>query len=74
MLRTATGPRLQWHNQLCATTPVCTERVISLACFEGRRSGKDPSDEEKQKYNYVDEAAFAEWLKQEKEKNIALWK
>jgi hypothetical protein len=36
-------------------------------------AAKDPSDEEKQKYNYVDEAAFFDWLKQKKDENIKLW-
>jgi hypothetical protein len=36
-------------------------------------AAKDPSDEEKEKYNYVDEAGFSEWLKQKKQENASLW-
>jgi isopentenyldiphosphate isomerase len=36
-------------------------------------AAKDPSDEEKQKYNYVDAENFAEWLKDQKQQNVPFW-
>ena|SRR3989344_6132915 len=36
-------------------------------------AAKDPSMEEKQKYNYIDADQFLEWLKQEKEDYVDLW-
>ena len=37
-------------------------------------AAKDPSDEEKKKYDYVDESAFSEWLAQQKQESANLWR
>ena len=36
-------------------------------------AAKDPNNEDKQKYNYIDQNQFSKWLKHTKEKNIKFW-